>query len=61
MCSARHAFRVLSCEIMAELRTSASKKEGDDKFKDRSGMSYVTVASWVEVDEKTEAPLLAPP
>ena len=58
---ARHAFRVLSREIMAELKTSASKKEVYENFKDRLGMSYATFAAWVKVhEEKSEAPLLAP-
>ncbi len=58
---ARHAFRVLSREIMAEFKTSASKKEVYERFKDRLGMSYATFAAWVKVYEETsEAPLLAP-
>ena len=58
---ARHAFRVLSREIMAEIKTSASKKEVFDKFKDRLGMSYATFAAWVKFyEEKRKPQLLAP-
>jgi hypothetical protein len=58
---ARHSFRVLSREIMAELKTSASKKEVYERFKDRLGMSYATFAAWAKVyEEKSDAPLLAP-
>ncbi len=61
---ARHSFRVLAVEILAELDTSASKKQVYEKYRTRLKMSYVTFTRWVRVHQKrresvSDAPLLA--
>jgi hypothetical protein len=49
---ARHSFRVLAAEILAELNTSASKKQVYEKYQTRLKMSYVTFTRWVRAHQK---------
>ena len=49
---ARHSFRVLAAEILAELDTSASKKQVYEKYRTRLKMSYVTFTRWVRAHQK---------
>jgi hypothetical protein len=60
---ARHSFRVLAGEILAELDASASKKQVYEKHRARLRMSYVTFTRWVRTHQKpresSDAPLLA--
>ena len=49
---ARHSFRVLAAEIVAELDMSASKKQVYEKYRTRLKMSYVTFTRWVRVHQK---------
>jgi hypothetical protein len=61
---ARHSFRVLAVEILAELEASASKKQVYEKYRTRLKMSYVTFTRWVRAHQKrresvSDAPLLA--
>jgi hypothetical protein len=49
---ARHSFRVLSAEIVADLDTSASKKQVYEKHRARLRMSYVTFTRWVRAHQK---------
>ena len=61
---ARHSFRVLAAEIVAELDSSASKKQVYEKYRTRLKMSYVTFTRWVRAHQKhresvSDAPLHA--
>ena len=61
---ARHSFRVLAAEIVAELDMSASKKQVYEKYRTRLKMSYVTFTRWVRAHQKrresvSDAPLHA--
>jgi hypothetical protein len=49
---ARHSFRVLAAEIMADLDASASKKQVYEKHRARLRMSYVTFTRWVRAHQK---------
>jgi hypothetical protein len=49
---ARHSFRVLAAEIVADLDRSASKKQVYEKYRDRLRMSYVTFTRWVRAHQK---------